>query len=124
MNKSKIEMTKGEAIDYLSRCANGLDSEFDEAVKLAVAALQTQIEAERKKPLTLDELRKMDGKLVRIERIGGRTPYDNAVAFVRTGYSLCRTADGCNAYFELYGTSWLAYRLRTEEDINGQEQRG
>ncbi len=119
MNELWYEMTKSKAIDYLSRCADGLDPEFDKAVELAVVALQAQIEAERKEPLTLDELRKMDGKLVWIERIGGRTLYDSAVAFVHTGDGLCRTADGCNAFFELYGTSWMAYRYRPEEGTHG-----
>ncbi len=77
------------------------------ACELAAAALRAQIEAEKNEPLTLDELRNMDGKLVRIERIGGRIPYDSAVAFVHTKNELCRTADGCNAFFELYGTSWF-----------------
>jgi len=82
------------------------------------AMKETQSQTEKNEPLTLEELRKMDGKPVWIERIGGRT----AVAFVRAGNRLCRTTDGCNAYFELYGTSWLAYRLRPEEDANEQEQ--
>ncbi len=92
----------------------------EEVMKLAQAKKdainEAQSRTEKNEPLTLDELRKMDGKLVWIERIGERTPYDSAVAFVRTGYSLCRTADGCNAFFELYGTSWLAYRIRPEAE--------
>lgn len=55
-------MTKYEAMDYLARCADGADRDFDEAVELAVAALQAQIEAEKSEPLTLDELREMDGE--------------------------------------------------------------
>ncbi len=67
-------------------------------------------------PLTLDELRKMDGETVWIERIGGRTPYDCGFAFVHRQDNLCRTVDGCNAFFELYGIAWLAYRHSPKED--------
>ncbi|WP_298016677.1 hypothetical protein [uncultured Dysosmobacter sp.] len=49
-----------EAINYLERCADGLDPDFDNAVSLAIAALRTQQEAEKGEPLTLEELREMD----------------------------------------------------------------
>ncbi len=65
-------------------------------------------------PLTLDELRQLDGEPVWIERIGGRTPYDSGVAVVSRKNNLCRTVDGCNAFFELYGTAWLAYRRKED----------
>lgn len=35
-------MTKNEAADYLSACADGYDPVFDEAVEMAVAALRYQ----------------------------------------------------------------------------------
>ncbi len=41
-------MTIEEAIGYLERCADGLDSDFDEAVSLAIAALRAQQEEENK----------------------------------------------------------------------------
>jgi len=83
--------------------------EYAVTFEMAIAALRACAEAE-KKPLTLDELRKMDGELVWIELIGGRTPYDTETASVCAKNRLCRTSDGCHAYFELYGISWLAYR--------------
>jgi len=68
----------------------------------------------RNDPLTLDELRELDGEPVWIDRIGGRTPHDQGWAFVCRRKCLCRTTDGCNAFFELYGISWLAYRRKPE----------
>lgn len=59
-------MTTAEAIDYLERCADGLDPDFDKAVSLAVAALRAQQERENPEPLTLEELREMDGEPVRV----------------------------------------------------------
>ncbi len=53
--------------------------------------------------------------MVWIERIGGRTPDDCGFAFVNSKDCLCRTTDGCNAFFELYRVSWLAYRRKPEE---------
>lgn len=35
-------MTTEEAIEYLTRCADGLDPDFDCAVSMAVSALRTQ----------------------------------------------------------------------------------
>lgn len=49
-------MTIEEAIDYLERCADGLDPYFDNAVSLAIAALRAQKERENPKPLTEEEL--------------------------------------------------------------------
>lgn len=37
-------MTKKDAADYLSACADGYDPIFDEAVGMAVAALQSQVD--------------------------------------------------------------------------------
>lgn len=39
-------MTKKDATDYLSACADGYDPVFDEAVEVAVAALQSQDDGE------------------------------------------------------------------------------
>lgn len=39
-------MTKKDTTDYLSACADGYDPVFDEAVEMAVAALQSQDNAE------------------------------------------------------------------------------
>ncbi len=89
--------------------------EYAQAFEMAIAALRAQAETEQKEPLTLEELRRMDGELVRIERIGERTPYDSETAVVHTENRLCRTSDGCKAYFELYGISWLAYRHKPME---------
>lgn len=66
-------------------------------------------------PLTLEELREMDGEPVFIVRMGSDSPEDNAWALVNRENCLCKTSDGRIAFFELYGKTWLAYRRRPEE---------
>lgn len=66
-------------------------------------------------PLTLDELREMDGEPVWIERVGDNSHIDSNWAFVIRENCLCKTADRCVAFFELYGKAWLAYRRKPEE---------
>lgn len=66
-------------------------------------------------PLTLEELRGMDGEPVWIERIGDNCHIDSAWALVNRENCLCRTSDGDLAFFELLGRAWLAYRRRPEE---------
>lgn len=39
-------MTKKDAADYLSACADGYDPVFDEAVEMAITALRTQVDTE------------------------------------------------------------------------------
>ena len=53
-----------KAIEYLEACMDGLDPEFDKSVELVSAALRTQLAAQRNDPLTLEELRGMDGEPV------------------------------------------------------------
>lgn len=67
-------------------------------------------------PLTLEELREMDGEPVFIKRIGSDHPDDRAWTLVDAEYGLCKTVDGIKAFFEFYGKSWLAYRCNPEED--------
>lgn len=66
-------------------------------------------------PLTMEELREMDGEPVFIKRIGSDHPDDRAWALVDVGHELCKTVDGVKAFFEFYGKSWLAYRRKPEE---------
>ena len=56
-------MTREEAIAYVESRRNYNPHDGDpEAERLALAALRAQQEQERNEPLTLDELRRMDGK--------------------------------------------------------------
>lgn len=74
-----------------------------------------EIDQFKNTPLTLEELREMDGEPVWIERCGSDSPDDKewALVFVRGGF--CRTSVGNIAYFPLYGIGWLAYRHKPEE---------
>ena len=70
----------------------------------------------RNDPLTLDELREMDGGLVYIKHIGSDHPDDRAWALVDEKNEVCKTVDGCKAFFLFYRKSWLAYRREPGED--------
>ena len=65
-------------------------------------------------PLTLEELREMDGEPVFIERIGSDHPDDREWALVDSRHSFCKTVDGVKAFFEFFGKSWFAYRRKPE----------
>ena len=80
-----------------------------EACRIAVAALRAQLESND--PLTLEQLRKMDGEPVCIAPVDGG-PY--TWMLVDTEYEVCREAYGGLAVFENLGKTWLAYRRRPE----------
>jgi len=105
-------MTKGEAMNYLRLCADGYDCEFDEAVKLAVAAIQAQIEAEKNDPLTLDELQEMDGKPVWVTCWDGSGGH---WAIVHTDFLGVRADDGDTSFWLEKPQNNLAYSRKPEE---------
>ena len=65
-------------------------------------------------PLTLDELREMDGEPVWIIPMRGSGGFRTWM-LVDAEYELCREAHGEMAVFENCGKTWLAYRRRPEE---------
>lgn len=87
-----------------------------DACVLAVSALREQEERENTKPLTLDELRQMDGEPVWIERCSSDSQDDKEWALVFDAGGFCRTSVGNIAFFALYGIGWLAYRSKPKED--------
>ena len=62
-------------------------------------------------PLTLDELREMDGEPVWIVPMRGSGGFCTWM-LVDAEYELCREAHGEMAVFENCGKTWLAYRRR------------
>lgn len=68
--------------------------------------------AEENPPLTIDQLREMDGEPVWICDPDGS---DGMWALVDLECELCRTAKGGIAIFDTYGKTWLAYRRKPEE---------
>ena len=65
-------------------------------------------------PLTLDELREMDGEPVWIIPMRGSGGFCTWM-LVDAEYELCREAHGEMAVFENCGKTWLAYRRRPED---------
>ena len=109
-------MTIEEAIEAI-KC-NWPDSRYTilrEALDMAVKALEdvTDKNVGKNEPLTLDELRKMDGKPVWVQSPGvpeyGRWAIVEGVGenclFLRNDFT-------CHDY----GKTWLAYRQKPEED--------
>ena len=80
---------------------------------MAISALRQQ-EHDRNEPLTLDELRQMDGEPVYIVE---NTEYWAIVnSFDQAGvYLLSYGNPDDYGYFGLYGKTWLAYRQKPEE---------
>jgi len=88
----------------------GPASEFMEMINNAPT-----ITPQPNEPLTLEELRQMDGEPVWIEVILPRCGNDKEWALVFVGGGFCRTSVGNIAFFALYGQTWLAYRRKPEE---------
>ena len=66
-------------------------------------------------PLTIRQLREMDGEPVWIVDIGGRNWYGPGWAIVDRENNLVRTVKNWNpVFFEKYGERWLAYRRPPE----------
>lgn len=71
-------------------------------------------DTEKGKPLTLEELRGMDGEPVWIVPMRGSGGFCTWM-LVDAEYELCREAHGEMAVFENCGKTWLAYRRKPEE---------
>ena len=89
----------------------GIDDELNEAMLMAIAALREKAEREDPRPLSLKEMRQMDGEPVWIKadhygvfadvvKISGRDDGDNFV-----GVKLCYRLQENG-----YGKTWIAYR--------------
>jgi len=64
-------------------------------------------------PLTLDELRQLDGEPVYIVGINGSR--SSGWGLVRCKARACQTFFAWFLFFEWYGKTWIAYRRRLEE---------
>ena len=89
-----------------------------EPVALALSALRAQQEAETNHPLTLDELRQMDGEPVWVVPTG-ETDWSAHWDIFGQGYATAssntKRAKMYFLYAEHLGKTWLAYRHKTEE---------
>lgn len=115
-------MTTNEAIEYLTRCEDGLDQNFDCAVQMAISALRAQQQTEKNEPLTLEQLRRMDGEPVFVVAMPGSPKekfYPEWCIVSIIGERGAATIGGVEHTwydFEDYGTEWLAYRHKPEEE--------
>lgn len=95
-------MTAEEAI---KRIKDHMDvHRLSEALSMAIAAIREREEPENPKPLTLDELRQMDGQPVWVRA----NHYGECYVHFRINYWLQENG---------HGKSWLAYRSKPKEDI-------
>ena len=114
-------MTREKAIEVLEYARNydGMDYGAPSiALDMAISALRQQEHfrevTKKVEPLTLDELRKMEGQPVYIVE---NTEYWAIVnSFDQAGvYLLSYGNPDDYGYFGLYGKTWLAYRQKPEE---------
>ena len=66
-------------------------------------------------PLTLEELREMDGEPVYVHWVRRDWRMGGEWAFVCLKWQGCKTANGGAVFFDRYGEWWLAYRRKPEE---------
>lgn len=68
-------------------------------------------------PLTLEELREMDGEPVWISYFAGGP---NVCMLVDAKHDVCRDAHGGFAVFENLGRTWIAYRRKSKAPANAE----
>lgn len=124
------KMTRDEAIQWIERIMakyiHGGDESFDaqrkEALDMAIAALREQEEQENPKPLTLDELRQMEGEPVFMVDLVHKS--DPTVSDLWGGWIVFSnhnqygfTPRGGGFFSnDAYGENWLAYRSKPKEE--------
>ena len=121
-------MTRERAAELLSEVTVLDDPEMAEAHRVAISALRHQEHfrdlTKKVEPLTLNELRKMDGEPVWTVTAGvsgsGRWELctcETVCACPLHKVLRCVTADGEVTDYDLdtYGKTWLAYRQKPEE---------
>jgi len=97
--------------------------EREAAMEFMITALRSQAEREANEPLTLDELKQMDGEPIWFET--GEISIDEqilgrwAIITERTNKAIWITCTKGNRYgnawlFENYGKTWFAYRYKKE----------
>ncbi len=87
---------------------------------MAISALRAQAEAEKNEPLTLNELREMDGEPVWVVPLEKEPDWNPCWVIYGGDYSIIpsKTKES-RAYLlylrEDYGKTWLAYRRKPED---------
>ena len=109
-------MTREDAIKELQSYAEHSWGDLNDAFEMAISALrQQETVTNRNEPLTLDELRKMDGEPVWCVEITGREEWlfrrDGGFADMYGEF----TSDDFMSW-DNYGKLWWCYRQKPEED--------
>ena len=118
-------MTRERAAELLSEVTVLDDPEMAEAHRVAISALRQEDHfrevTKKVEPLTLDELREMEGQPVYIVE---NTEYWAIVnSFDQAGvYLLSYGNPDDYGYFGLYGKTWLAYRQKPEENDHDERK--
>lgn len=128
-----MSMTIEKAIDELGGYIGVFDDIYNyelkelwPALEFAVSALREKLERENPKPLTIEELRQMDGEPVWVTdpsepAVSAYCTIDVCVRFkedrVNDKYSEAMIpGDGFSYYqFDKYGKTWIAYRHKPKE---------
>ena len=93
------------------------------ALGIARITLRAQEEAEKNEPLTLDELRQMDGEKIHIRYVNHcKTFYNDEIApyygkdeqYIQRYNGMLRA---CDLPLKYYGEEWLAYRHKPKEGV-------
>lgn len=91
--------------------------ERKEMAEIALSALrQQETVANRNEPMTLDELRKMDGDPVWVEFQDGSGGCWGLVHITVFTHIVFANGHFCTVGKPYYGKTWLAYRQKPEED--------
>ena len=111
----KYQVMPGLGENTLMKTQLGYDAiEIDGMIKALREAEEVTAAQQPNDPLTLEELREMDGEPVWIIPMRGSGGFRTWM-LVDAEYELCREAHGEMAVFENCGKTWLAYRRRPEE---------
>lgn len=101
----------GMAVTF-NGCGRSNNDEMKEAVRAGIAALEEKAEREDPKPLTLEELRQMDGEPIWLDGFEWRISYGVSTF---TGSLCLETGLGCRIPLDGYGETWFAYRHKPKE---------
>lgn len=117
--ESLAQLCHNQSITAKTKYAHDLWDDMDSIATEALALLKTHPEAQPNQPLTLEELRKMDGQPVWVKDLH----YSDYSGWWIIGWSpngYCVLASAMRAHMgysvENYGIDWIAYRRPPKED--------
>ena len=137
-----MSMTIQQAIEnrerclkYLEGCAVGTNPESVEAVRLSLEALREKAEREDPQPLTIEELRQMDGQPVFLKysiaqcqcsgwnvidsvyltEYGDYLEHKEGKLYSVVGMEMVKFITGQSFATQKYGETWLTYRHKPKE---------